>query len=151
MRRSRQSSVDGELEAALRRLQTLDAEALRHEWQRLYGNKAPRLGINLLRGAVAHRLREQAHGGLSPALRRRLREALETGGKTAGSPSLKPGTRLIREWNAVTHEVLVINDGFVWRGQRYASLTAIAREITGTHWSGPRFFGLVRGKGGSRG
>ena len=58
--------------------------------------------------------------------------------------SLKPGTRLVREWRGVTHTVLVHADGFEWNGKRYRSLTVIAREITGAHWSGPRFFGLRR-------
>ena len=58
------------------------------------------------------------------------------------SPGLKPGGRLIREWNGVTHIVDVAEDGFVWNGQTWRSLSVIAREITGTHWSGPRFFGL---------
>ena len=56
--------------------------------------------------------------------------------------SMKSGTRLVREWRGVTHTVLVHADGLEWSGRRYASLTIIAREITGAHWSGPRFFGL---------
>jgi hypothetical protein len=55
---------------------------------------------------------------------------------------LKPGTRLIREWQRRTHDVLVLDDGFSWQGTRYRSLSAIARKITGTAWSGPLFFGL---------
>ena len=60
----------------------------------------------------------------------------------SGKPNLKPGTRLIREWEGEAHEVTVLEKGFRWRGQKYASLSPIAREITGTRWSGPRFFGL---------
>ena len=62
----------------------------------------------------------------------------------APSISLKHGTRLIREWRGVTHSVIVQRGGFEWRGQTYASLTLIAQEITGAHWSGPRFFGLTK-------
>jgi Protein of unknown function (DUF2924) len=58
---------------------------------------------------------------------------------------LKAGTRLIREWRGVTHAVLVQADGFEWNGRRYRSLTIIAHNITGAHWSGPRFFGLRKG------
>jgi len=58
------------------------------------------------------------------------------------SPALKPGGRLLREWNGVTHVVDVTDGGFVWKGETWRSLSAIAREITGAHWSGPRFFGL---------
>jgi hypothetical protein len=57
---------------------------------------------------------------------------------------MKPGLRLVREWRGETHTVLVLEDGFEWNGNRRRSLSAIAREITGTHWSGPRFFGLKR-------
>ena len=56
--------------------------------------------------------------------------------------SLKPGTRLVREWRGATHMVLIHADGIEWRGQRYRSLSVVARKITGARWSGPRFFGL---------
>jgi len=55
---------------------------------------------------------------------------------------LKPGTRLLREWGGKTHTVIVLDDGFEYDGERYPSLTQIARRITAAHWSGPRFFGL---------
>ena len=57
--------------------------------------------------------------------------------------SLKSGARLLRAWNGVTHEVLIVEDGFLWAGKTWRSLSAIAREITGTRWSDPRFFGLI--------
>jgi Protein of unknown function (DUF2924) len=60
------------------------------------------------------------------------------------SVSLRPGTRLVREWRGVTHMVLIHADGIEWRGQRYRSLSVVARKITGARWSGPRFFGLRR-------
>ena len=56
--------------------------------------------------------------------------------------SLKPGARLLRSWGGVAHEILGVEDGFIWAGKTWASLSVIAREMTGTHWSGPRFFGL---------
>ena len=56
--------------------------------------------------------------------------------------SLKPGARLVRAWGGETHEILVVEDGFIWLGKTWASLSVIAREMTGTRWSGPRFFGL---------
>lgn len=58
--------------------------------------------------------------------------------------TLKPGTRLLREWQGATHEVLVLDVGFDYAGQTYKSLSAIARAITGTPWSGPLFFGIKR-------
>ncbi len=103
--------------------------------------------------AVAHRLQEKAEGGLSKAALRRLaRLAGLNGGDTQPTPPslprLKTGSRLIREWHGVTHSVTVLDDGCDWHGNRYASLSQIARAITGARWSGPRFFGLR--KTGSR-
>ena len=101
----------------------------------------------LVRG-IAYKIQEQAFGGLSKAMRRRLatltRQSSEDGGAVlVPSIVLKPGTRLIREWRGETCSVLVQKDGFQWRGTTYRSLTTIAKEITGAHWSGPRFFGLT--------
>jgi hypothetical protein len=94
-------------------------------------------------------MQERAHGGLAPAIKRRLRTlAVEFEANGANSlvptPLLKPGTRLLREWGGKTHTVIVLEDGFEYEGERYLSLTQIARRITGAHWSGPRFFGLRR-------
>ncbi len=73
-----------------------------------------------------------------------IAEELRRNGDLSGSPAIrmKPGMRLVREWCGMTHTVLVLEDGFEWNGERCRSLSAIAREITGTQWSGPRFFGL---------
>jgi hypothetical protein len=65
-------------------------------------------------------------------------------GSLAAQPRLKPGARLVREWHGRTHTVVVVEDGFEFEGRLYRSLTSIAREITGAHWSGPRFFGLAK-------
>ena len=133
---------------ALSRLPKLDIRELREEWRRLHkADTSPRLSSELLIRAVAHRMQEVALGGLRPELQRQLRQiALElkqTGAATTRPRSqLKPGTRLLREWKGRTHEVLVLDDGFSWQGTDYRSLSAIARKITGTAWSGPLFFGL---------
>jgi hypothetical protein len=92
-------------------------------------------------------MQERAHGGLAPAIKRRLRvlaAEVEANGAGAFAPALllKPGTRLLREWGGKTHTVIVLDDGFEYDGERHHSLTQIARRITGAHWSGPRFFGL---------
>lgn len=110
----------------------------------------PRLSRDLLVRAIAYRMQERAHGGLGKATKRRLRSLareLETRGGTAldHGIALKLGARLVREWHGQTHTVIVLEDGFDYEGQRYRSLTRIAKQITGTHWSGPRFFGLARG------
>ena len=132
---------------ALARLPELDLRQLRELWCRLYKTAAPRLSRELLMRAVAYRIQELASGGLRPELHRQLHQiALElqqTGRVTIRPrPQLKPGTRLLREWQGRSHEVLVLNEGFSWQAGHYRSLSAIARKITGTAWSGPLFFGL---------
>jgi hypothetical protein len=137
------------LREALARLPTASRADLRAQWHRLYRTETPaRLGRELLIAAIAYRLQEEALGGLRLELQRRLRniaEQVKGGGQAsplAAAPRLKPGTRLLREWQGRTHQVLVSDDGFVWQQARYRSLSQIARAITGTSWSGPVFFGL---------
>jgi len=141
-----QDSID-RIREALTRLPTCNRAELTAEWLRLYRTKPPaRLGRNLLMAAIAYRLQEQVLGGLQPELRRQLRAIAgrtRDGGKPAlAAPRLKPGTKLLRDWQRQTHEVLVSDQGFVWQQARYRSLSQIARAITGTRWSGPVFFGL---------
>jgi hypothetical protein len=124
---------------------------LQEAWQKLIRLPQPsKLSRDLLVRIIADKLQQAALGGLPPAAKRRLaalarsdpldREA------AARSPllRLKPGSKLVREWRGRTHTVLVLEDGFEHDGKRFASLTQIARTVTGTHWSGPRFFGLTR-------
>ena len=133
---------------ALSRLPMLNLHELRQEWRRL--NKAdtgPHLSRDLLVRAVAYRLQELALGGLRPEPQRQLRqiamEVKQTGAPTTRlRPLLPSGTRLMREWRGRRYEVVVLDAGFSWQGTHYRSLSAIARTITGTPWSGPLFFGL---------
>lgn len=134
--------------ARLQALEEMDCSALRAEWRRFYRAQPPkRVSRNLLFLGVAWKIQEQACGGLGTATRRRvadLAKTLERGGDITRSRTapLKPGAKLIREWRGETHTVIVIEDGFEWKGRHWRSLSVIAREITGGHWSGPRFFGL---------
>jgi hypothetical protein len=134
------------LQEALSRLPTIDLRELRELWCRLYKTKtAPRLSRELLVRAVAYRLQEVAAGGPRLELQRQLRQIgleLQQTGRVRMRPQLTPDTRLLREWRGRNHEVLVLDDGFSWQGTHYRSLSAIARHITGTAWSGPLFFGL---------
>ena len=144
----------GVTKEALSRLPELDLRRLRELWCELY-KTAPRLSRELIMRAVAYRIQELASGGLRPELQRQLHQiALElqqTGRATMRPrPQLKPGTRLLREWQGRSHEVLVLNDGFSWQATHYRSLSAIARKITGTAWSGPLFFGLRSNRSASR-
>jgi hypothetical protein len=134
--------------AALLRLPQLDIRELREAWRRLYkADASPCLSRELLTRAIAYRMQEVALGALRPEPQRQLRQiALELKQNRETTihrrPQLKPGTRLMREWQGRTYEVLVLDDGFSWQGSDYRSLSAIARKITGTAWSGPLFFGL---------
>ena len=131
---------------ALSRLPHLDLAELRELWCQLYKTEtAPRLSRELLVRAVAYRMQEVASGGPRLELERQLRQIgleLQQTGRLRIRPQLKPGTRLMREWQGRSYEVLVLDDGFSWQGTHYRSLSAIARKITGTAWSGPLFFGL---------
>jgi Protein of unknown function (DUF2924) len=136
------------IEGEIARLRSLGLEDLRLEWRRLHDRDAPRVSRDLLILGLGYRLQEIEHGGLGKATRRKLQtiaKALRTTGRVGATPglSLKPGARLVREWHSRTHIVTVTEDGFEFAGTSYASLSKIAKTITGTHWSGPRFFGLT--------
>ena len=130
----------------------MNAADLRNEWVRLYRSRPPcGLSRDLPKLGVAWKLQERALGGLSATTRRQLGDLARTmEAKTdlakARTVSLRPGARLIREWNGETHEVLVVEDGLMWQGKTWCSLSVIAREMTGAQWSGPRFFGVGRAK-----
>ena len=129
-------------------------DELRREWRRLYHRDPPRVSRDLLIRGICYRLQEIRHGGLGKSTRRKLKtlaKMFRTEGRVAPDPglSMKPGVRLVREWHGRTHTVTATEDGFEYAGMTYPSLTKIAHKITGTHWSGPRFFGLMH-SGASR-
>ena len=125
-------------------IETVDRAALIAAWKEVFGTPAPkRLSSPFLRQFLAVEVQAHERGGLPKDFVTRLATAARDN-PSATSPALKPGGHLIREWNGVTHMVDVVEGGFLWKEQRYASLSPIARAITGAHWSGPRFFGLNR-------
>ena len=136
------------LSAEIAALGELTYADLRLAWRRHYRVHPPKnIGRDLLELGIAWKLQERALGGLSATVKRQLAELARTfAAKSdlakARRVSLRPGARLVRAWGGETHEVLVIEGGFLWRGKTWKSLSVIAREMTGTHWSGPRFFGL---------
>ncbi|MEM7461497.1 MAG: DUF2924 domain-containing protein [Pseudomonadota bacterium] len=153
-------SAQSKLEAEIGGLVDLSRSELVTRWHRIYRCPPPK-GVKraLLERAIAWHVQARHFGGLSPVIKRRLREVAgggstdrlaRTNSQTTGarsrfsiSPSsLAPGTRLIRQWHGRNHCVDVIEEGFVFEGKTYLSLSAIAREITCARWSGPRFFGL---------
>lgn len=131
-------------------LEGLDSTALRARWAETFGRPPPKkMSQGMLRRALAYRIQEKVLGGLSNAARRRLAALALPKSKANGPARLvppvarpRPGTRLIREWRGVVHQVTVLEKGFDYQGERYTSLSQIARAITGTRWSGPKFFGL---------
>lgn len=149
---ARERADIGALESAFAALSNASVADLRKEWARLYRSHAPKkLSRDLLTLGVAWKLQERALGGLSAANKRQLDTLTKTMEAKADlaktrTATLRPGARLIREWNGEINEVLVVEDGFRWRGKTWRSLSVIARELTGTHWSGPRFFGLKKGR-----
>jgi len=142
----RRSTNPVAIEAEITHLRSLAIDALRRHWRVIFGRTPPpALSKDLLRRMIAFRLQERAFGDLD---RESLR-FLAGWARNSGPPSrqLKPGTVLVRDYQNQRHTVTVVPDGFDWQGTTYASLSAIARAITGTAWSGPRFFALARGNG----
>ncbi len=148
MNEGRSYPASEDLSEKLTALAELDTARLRREWRRLYRSHPPlHIRRDLLVLAIAWKLQERVHGGLTTAQKRKLAGIAEDLGKNGDlsvnrAIRMKPGMRLVREWRGETHTVLVLEDGFEWNGERRRSLSAIAREITGTRWSGPLFFGL---------
>ena len=128
-------------------LDGLDFASLQRVWEQAFGAAPPRsLSRVFLCRVLAYERQCRTHGGLSAATRRALAAmANGTPGNGAAAPagSVSAGTHLVREWNGRTYQVEVIDNGYRFDGKIYPSLTTIAKRITGTHWSGPRFFGLT--------
>jgi Protein of unknown function (DUF2924) len=140
--------------AGLPKLSYAELKAL---WREYFGVEPPAYRRGFLIRGLAHRLQELAYGGFKPAYQARLDAMIEGTEKPNGRSGRRPrhevnlleGTKLIREWQGVAHEVTVIDGGFEHQGRRYRSLSAVARAITGTQWSGPLFFGLRKSGGGA--
>jgi DUF2924 family protein len=148
MKRNPSRSGTRSLADELAELRGLDLTALKQRWRVLYRTEAPaHIGRAFLLQAVAYRLQERVLGGLKSSTRRLLERAAEDSlhrrtPSEAPATKVKPGSVLIREWHGVSHRVTVLEDGVLLRGARYRSLSEVARKITGSRWSGPRFFGL---------
>jgi hypothetical protein len=135
----------------IRRLPTAGRDELLKLWQESFGRPAsPGLRRSLILPILAYRIQERAYGGLDPESERRLRAAVgdpkpQGTKKTEKAQTFKPGTRILREWKGQIHEVLITSSGFEYKGETFRTLSPIAKRITGTHWSGPAFFGTKRG------
>jgi Protein of unknown function (DUF2924) len=131
--------------AALAELAALNRSALAERWEEAFGVPAPKsCQATLLRQALAWQLQMQAlEASVGVREARRAAQSLRQAASSSPVSALSPGTRLLREWQGRTHHVCVVPGGFEYEGQVWRSLSAIARSITGTPWSGPKFFGLI--------
>jgi len=133
--------TEDELTAALASLPGLTTDAVRALYRKLHRRSPPAAFSHvLLIRAVAYKLQEQVRGGLSPETKLLLDKLAR--GKAQSARWIKPGSSIVRSWGGQTHQVVVTPEGFLWNGSVHASLSEIARRITGTRWNGPRFFGL---------
>lgn len=141
------SSAQIRLEVEMSELQRLDAQSIRERWRQRFGSNPPKhRSKDLLLHAFAYGLQAKRHGDLSKVVKRRLGElAIDFQDESfhpAPRANLPQGTALVREWNNRRHVVLVEANGFRYQDATYSSLTAVAGAITGTHWSGRKFFKL---------
>lgn len=141
--------TDQAVEAHWAALGAMDRAALRVAWTGAFGAAPPHhLSMAFLRKALIWHEQCRRVGGGSPDLKRVLKAAAAgKSGAGGGATGPRPGSQLVREWNGRRYLVEVTDQGYVLDGQRFKSLSAIARHITGTAWSGPRFFGLTPGRG----
>jgi hypothetical protein len=141
--------------ARLAALKAMSVNELKTEWQAMFDAPAPNNSRTFLESRLAYRIQELTYGGPDKQTRRLLdlladevEGTLTRKAQIADPRNPVVGTKLIREWDGVAHTVTVLKDGFDWGGQRYKSLSAVARAITGTRWNGYRFFGLRERKRG---
>jgi hypothetical protein len=128
-----------DLEAELTRIAAMNISELRSLWREREGREAPEgFSKDLLARALAYAIQEEQLGGLSPELKKLLANP-----DTEPRRRIKVGSVIVREYAGARHEVFVVEGGFSWEGKTYPSLSAIAKEITGTRWNGWRFFGLA--------
>lgn len=123
-------------------IRKMNKHQLRVRWKQLFKRGAPAaLTKGLLARMIAYRVQERAFGGLDRSTEKRL-DSYAQGKPAEASRYLKPGTVVIREYQGVRHTVTIGDGSYIWNDKKYASLSIIAKEITGTSWNGPRFFGL---------
>jgi hypothetical protein len=138
-------------------LPELNRTELRVRWRDSYGSDPPeKISDLLMQQAIAHRLQVRHFGGLSFSTRRALKRVLEESGPTRLDPRsrskciIPQGSVLVRQWHGATHQVTASEEGVLYRGKLFRSLSEVARKITGTRWSGPLFFGLRTSSGKSK-
>ncbi|MBW0145768.1 DUF2924 domain-containing protein [Sphingomicrobium clamense] len=132
-----------QIDAHLTEFGQLSRSELKDRWRSLYKTPPPvAFTPDLLARGLAYRLQEQSVGGLPQSIKTQLASRIH--GSSKRGSELRPGNRLVRRWRGVNYVVDVTERGLVYDGERFGSLSEIATHITGTRWSGPRFFGLRR-------
>jgi len=126
----------------LARLQSMELRELQKKWREVYGKDAPDCGKVFLRRQLAFRIQELHYGGLSRETQERLTEIGNMPKVRPNPGGVIPGTRFEREWKGKLYIVIANAEGFEMSGQNYKSLSGIAAAITGTQWSGKKFFGV---------
>ena len=139
--------MSNDLEQQIESSRRMSREQLKHRWRDLYRSAPPTAFTpDLLARGIAWRIQERELGGLPPQACQMLggsEEAAAAPRRRRARVSLRPGNRLVRRWRGRTYVVEVIDGGLMYEGATYSSLSVIASKITGTRWSGPKFFGLV--------
>jgi DUF2924 family protein len=141
-------SYPEQIEVEVARLRDLDLADLRARWHTVFGRRqCASLPRHLLFRVLAYRIQASALGDLDRDCQRLLDRAASLNGNHGAelkrvTATLQCGTILSREWNGRIERVAVLAEGFAWNGKTYPSLSKVAFAITGTHWNGPRFFGL---------
>jgi Protein of unknown function (DUF2924) len=132
------------IEAEIGHVRSLGLDGLRALWRTTFrSSQPPAFSKDLIARFLCWHIQEQALGGVDPETTRHLASLARGNRSRADRPRrLKTGTVLVREYQGERHTVTVVANGFIWREATYASLSTIARAITGTNWNGPRFFGL---------
>lgn len=141
--------MSADLAQQLAAIQDIGVDGLRSVWRERLGEPPPIRSRDILRRALAEQL-QMAGAGRDAVLDRRLAKVAaqhRAGCKPkVRTTTFKPGSTLVREWQGERHQVEVAADGYIWNGQKHASLSKVARLITGVRWNGPRFFGLREGE-----
>jgi hypothetical protein len=144
-----EAAPNNAITALIHSLPTLPKERLVELWKENFGKTPGGIRSELMRPILAFRIQERTYGGLSTETKDRLRQVMgslepKRRSHNEARNRFKPGTRLVREWKGKTHEIILTEDGYDYLGKKYKSLSPIACEITGTHWSGPAFFGTKK-------
>jgi len=128
---------------SVEQIENMERDELVSLWKEMFAEPAPyRASLAFLRNVLAFEIQSRQKDGLPSNFIKQLNKHA-TGAKTKRSKHIpQPGGRLLREWHGTTHVVDIADDHYLWQEKPFKSLSAIAREITGAHWSGPRFFGL---------